>query len=300
MHKTRFSYESDAAVDWLTVTTTRRNDGNRLLDIYSRYKSGDDRPATFFGFDCRRDRAGLTWGRRPKDGRYILIAPGATAQMIFLKLAPLPVKVTRIDLACDVWLDTPRNQVEHSARVPMSPSHESKIKSVYTTGRGGTDRKRTGDTLYLGSRQSMQYGRMYDKGLQEGTTIAEKWFRYEIEYKAKGALQIAQRARELPPSAYGEWIRCTVFDWFVARAVVPLFDPATETPGTTIRSQMKQTTPQKKLVWLRSAVKPTVRYLFEQGLKRETLDALGLDLVQIDIGEYNTISGQLDPVDSKL
>lgn len=295
MTTTLSGYETGSAIDWLTVTSTALNVGNRLLDTYAAYKTGKEASRTFYGFECLRSETGLMWGKRPKDGRYILIAPGDLAQSIFLKLAPLPVKVTRIDLACDVWLDAPRDQVRHSARVPMSKAHESKTKTTLIRGVGGGKRERVGDTLYLGSRQSQQFGRMYDKGLQQKTTTPGKWFRYEVEYKAEAARQIANVARCLKPLQFGEWIRCTVHDWFLLRAVPPLFAPDTETPGTTIRSQMKQTTPEKKIAWLRTQVRPTIKYLLEQGLKNEMLDALGMSLVEIGDGVYNTISGSLEP-----
>lgn len=197
--------DTKSGLDWLTVTSTAWNSGNVLLDIYSSHKVGNDRSTPLYGFECLRDEEGLTWGRRPMDGRYILIAPGEVAQKIFLKLAPLPVKVTRIDLACDVWLTTPRDQVTQSARVPLSPAHDSRIKATLVTGRKGTTREKAGDTLYLGARQSTQFGRMYDKGLQQRTQPAGKWFRYEVEYKAAAARQIATQARELLPLQFGEW-----------------------------------------------------------------------------------------------
>lgn len=286
MSANQLTYEAEAALDWLTVTTTRPNHGNTMLDLYNRYKTGDGTPATFFGFECMRDEVGLMWGKRNSDARYILIAPGKAAAVVFQKLTPLPVKVTRIDVATDVWLEKSRDQVRQSSRVPLSSAYDSRSRATLITGTGGSRRNRVGDTLYIGSRQSTQFGRMYDKGLQTKTAPVGKWFRYEVQYAGTAAVSIAEVARALVPAALGEWAKCTVFDWFLKRGVAPLFRPQTDTPGAVVRSQYKQTTADKKLAWLKTQVAPTVKYLFEQGLRGELLDALGIELARVDTQGY--------------
>lgn len=284
------SIEADTHVDYLTVTTRIKRIGDTLLDIYDGHKSGETSAVKFFGFDCLRCKSGLAWGLRAFDNRYILIAPGDVAGPVWEKLYAIPVKVTRIDLACDVWLETPRDQVKNSARLPMCPEYDTRITATLIRGVKGGKRGSKGDTLYLGSRSSEQFGRMYDKGLQTNTTPPGVWFRYEVEYKAGAARQIAKAARVLLPGQLGEWIRCTIFDWYIERAVVPLFLRETDTPGTKIRSQMAQTTEEKKLVWLSTQVKPTVQYLFEQGMRDKTLAALGVEIVNVEADGYNIIS----------
>jgi len=286
-------YDTSSTLDWLTVTTTTRNGRYALQSIFERYKTSEGHPTRFYGFDCLRDEAGLTWGTRSNDGRGILIAPGETATKVFGRLKPVPVKVTRIDLATDVWLEQPRDQVKQSSRVPLSRGYDGRVKATFITGTGGRARGRKGNTLYLGSRQSNQYGRFYDKGLQQKTAPPGKWLRYEVEYKGQGALDIAKAARELLPAQFGEWVMCTVYDWWLDRAVVPIFRPGTDTPGTRVRSQYKQTTPEKKLAWLSSQVRPTVKYLFEQGMRNETLAALGLELAHYDEPGYSITSSSL-------
>lgn len=285
--------ELAGAVDWLTVTCKTQVGGNNLLNTYNRHKEGSQRGRRFFGFDCIKDENGLTWGKRLLDGLYIFIASGEVAGKVWRQVVPVATMVTRIDLAVDVWLGEPRDQVKQSARVALSPFLETRLKYTYITGVGGSGRVRTGDTLYVGSRNSNQFGRFYDKGLQTKTAEPNKWFRYEVEYKSGAALQVAREAIELHPSVLGEFISCTVYDWFLSRQIPPLFNPATDTPGLVIRSQMKQTTKERKLAWLRSQVKPTVQYLFEQGLRNETLRALDIDLVKIPDEVYNSSSVHL-------
>jgi hypothetical protein len=278
---------SASAVDWLTVTCKDQIGGNNLLSTYNRHKEGSQRGTRFFGFDCIKDENGLTWGKRVLDGLFIFIASGDVAATVWRQVVPVATKVTRIDLAVDVWLDEPRDQVKQSSRVVLSPSLEARLKYTYITGVRGKSRSRSGDTLYVGSRHSEQFGRFYDKGLQTETADPGKWLRYEVEYKSDAAFQMARKAIELAPGALGEFISCTVFDWFFKRTVPPLFNPDTDTPGLVIRSQMKQTTKERKLAWLRSQVRPTVQYLFQQGMRNEALRALDIDLVKIPDEVYN-------------
>lgn len=287
MAKSDQQKKSEASVDWITVTATTRKKGNALLDIYSRYKRGRTQNTKFFGFECLRDENGLTWGQRPRDGRYIYIAAGGIARETWRKVVPVAAKVTRLDLACDVWLDVPRDQVRQSSRLVLSPSLDALTKYVFITGAKGKGRKSTGETLYVGARTSLQYGRFYDKGLQQGTAEKGKWLRYEVEYKQAAALQVAKQALCLSAGQLGEWISCTVYGWFVDRYVVPAFEPKTDTPGLIVRTQMKQTTDEKKLAWLSAQVRPTLTYLFEQGLGDRALGALGLELVEIEVDGYN-------------
>lgn len=291
--------KTTAAVDWLTVTTKTARGGAALMSLYERHKAGSGRSAKFFGFDCVRDEHGLTWGKRSLDGLYIFIAPGEAARDTWRKAVPVASKVTRIDLAVDVWLEQPRDQVKQSARVVLSQHLDTRLKYTYITGIEGQSRNRAGDTLYIGSRQSAQFGRLYDKGLQKGTAPPGKWLRYEVEYKAGAAFQMAREALQLEPGQLPEFISCAVHSWFQRRDVPPVFQPATDTPGLIIRSEMKQTTATKKLAWLTSQVKPTVQYLFEQGMRSETLRALDIDLVHVPEAWYTESSGE-NPLEGRV
>lgn len=284
---------SAGAVDWLTVTCKTEKGGNTLLATYNKHREGLERDTRFFGFDCKRDKSGLTWGKRTLDGLYIFIASGEVAAEVWRQVLPVATKVTRLDLAVDVWLPIPRDQVRQSSRVVLSPALDAQLKYTYITGVQGKKRQRVGDTLYVGSRQSNQFGRFYDKGLQTATADPGKWFRYEVEYKSGAAFQMSKSALDLDPGVLGEFILCAVFDWFLSRRVPPLFSPMTDTPGLVVRSQMKQTTKERKLAWLRSQVRPTVQYLFEQGMRGETLRALDIDIAMMPDEVYNKTSAHL-------
>lgn len=284
------SNEVSGIVDWLTVTSKTREGGFALQSLFLKHKTGRVTQTKLFGFECTRDTANLTYGIRAKDARHIFIAAGEAARKTWRAAVPVASKVTRLDLACDVWLKDPRDQVKESSRLVLSPAYEGQCNYTMVTGMKGNSKGRKGDTLYVGSRQSAQFGRFYDKGLQQGSAPQGKWLRYEIEYKDKAAGQVAKAACVLNPGQLGEFIKVGVYDWFLKRAIVPAFLPETDTPGFQVRAEMKQTTAEKKLAWLNSQVRPTVEYLVEMGFRDQVVNSLGLELVYPRENEYDVIS----------
>lgn len=280
---------TSTAVDWLTVTSKSTIGGRRLINAWETHKEGEVRGTRFFGFDCVRDQSGLTWGQRTFDGLSIFIASGEIADKVWRDVVPVATKVTRFDLAVDVWLDEPRDQVRQSARVPMSSAFNRKRKYTYISGAGPGQKGSAGDTLYVGSRKSTQYGRFYDKGLQKDVAPPGKWLRYEVEYKGQASLQMSRKALSTTPAQFGEFVKCAIFAWFLDRSVVPVFQPQTDTPGAKVRAIMQQTTPEKKLAWLSTQVKPTVQFLFEIGMRNKVLAALDIDFVELPGEVYSTI-----------
>jgi len=283
------SNQVSGVVDWITVTSATRAGGHALQSLYRKHRLGSGKQARFFGFDGERDERGMIYGRRETDGRHIFIAPGEAATETWKQAVPVATKVTRLDLACDVWLKEARDQVVQSSRVVLSPVHEAANSYSLITGTKARSGGKKGDTLYVGSRTSGQFGRFYDKGLQKNTAPQGKWLRYEVEYKAIAAIQVASSAVHLTGGQLGEFVKTSVHDWFLARSVVPVFSPATDTPGFTVRSSMKQTTAKKKLAWLHSQVRPTVDFLFELGLGDDAMHSLGLELAYERESGYSTL-----------
>ena len=265
------------SVDWLTATTQKASGGEGWKAHFLLSQEEPIQDTKFFGFDCRRDAAGQTFGQRARDGRFIYILSGMAANRFWRQIAPRASSVTRFDVAVDCYLREPREQVKHSARVVLSSAYETNRKYARFHGRsGGYGRASTGDTLYVGSRQSTAYGRLYDKGLQTKTCEPGRWIRYEIEYKGGGAFQAQTEALKTPPDLLGEWIESTVYKWFKGRDVVPLFVPNSDALPFHVRSFLRVSSNEKKLMWLSSQVKPTVEYLWSQGFGFDVLDALGL------------------------
>jgi DNA relaxase NicK len=283
------SIATTTGVDWVTCTTGVPRDGWRWLEMFNGWRKEHPsemaktvRMHGFSGLKCN----GAVWAQREADQRFMVIASGETARVLWRKLVPTAAKVTRIDICTDVWLCAPKEKlIENSARVPLSGMLDGKLKYSLWYGMSklpGVDTKANAQTLYVGSRSSEQMGRLYDKGVQTSLAGPGYWFRYEVELKGTRAIQAARRLADEEVDNAGasdnlsNMMRASVYDWFIARSVVPVFLRDTQADGLHTRTFVRQSTPEKKIAWLRSQVRPTVAYLFQAGFGREAVDALGI------------------------
>lgn len=125
-------------------------------------------------------------------------------------------QVTRLDFAIDVFdtvnITDVRDAVENGTARTHFRTHglvETKI-----------GRERTGETLYLGSRQSGNMIRVYDKALQTGIE-GQPWVRIELECKGDFAHRLALAMSEFGIAPAG----CTAIRRLID-AGVPWFDDA--------------------------------------------------------------------------
>jgi len=278
--------KQSSTIDWLTVTTTKMVSGYGWYSYFRDNAAGKVSSTNFFGFDCVRDEDGLVVGQRQSDGRYIAILQGSRAAEAWQTMYSKTCNVSRVDLACDVWLDESLDVVGKLARKVLNPKYETIFSFRHIAGKaGGEGRPSTGETLYCGSRSSDAYGRVYDKGKQTKTAEAGRWFRYEVEYKDNAARQIVEVANKQDSEQLGAWVNTQVYAWFVSRGIKPVFGKLTAVKEFRVRAFIRRTTDDKKVAWLRSQVKPTVEYLFEMGLGERAIDALGLGPVLMDKAE---------------
>jgi len=105
--------------------------------------------------------------------------------LLLLRISKIPsLSVTRIDFAVDVVEPGIRaNEVYEAYHRGGVVTGARKIKRVQTHAGPRDDDPAT--TVYIGSRQSMQMLRIYDKGKQQ--RIATDWVRIEIEVKGEKA-----------------------------------------------------------------------------------------------------------------
>jgi phage replication initiation protein len=105
-------------------------------------------------------------------------------------------KPTRIDLALDTDQDIIDKAISHFERghvVTRAKGFKLESHKKFTP-KGVKPAEMSGRGVYLGSRRSDTYVRVYDKGLEQG--VDEAWYRVEFEYKrdnaeAIGALVLA-------------------------------------------------------------------------------------------------------------
>jgi DNA relaxase NicK len=142
-----------------------------------------------------------------------------------------------------------------------------------------------GSTCYLGSRQSQFYGRLYDKGAQEGMEPGWLW-RYEVECKKPAAESVVNRLLET--EAVSDWVSSYVAQFFDLRGVSPLWHASNIEHA--IEIEAKVTSNEQSLQWLRTQVRPTVGRLCVAGLEAEVREALGLPAQQLDFASLGGLT----------
>jgi hypothetical protein len=148
-----------------------------------------------------------------------------------------------------------------------------------------------GGTLYVGSRKSECFGRIYDKGAQMGTIPPRMYWRYEVEYKRNHAKLLADLVwLKTHDISQRSKVIARQVETFFAKAGLPL--PAW-TSGSEdypiVRYATRLTTFSSTLKWMAEQVAPALRRLDCNGYLVEAIDALGIKAV----GETPELEGEL-------
>ena len=137
-----------------------------------------------------------------------------------------------------------------------------------------------GETLYVGSRKTCQFGRLYDKGAQLKEVQMPGWvWRYEVEFKkplsAKVAGQLLQRADTESVRAL---VRAAVCDWFCSREIYVIFPRGSLSDWMDLLIEMHMTSDETTLSWLGKQVRPAIDRLKRAGKGEAVANALGIPL----------------------
>lgn len=179
---------------------------------------------------------------------------------------------SRIDLAVTVELDQADETIaEGYYNYVNNNGYGHRTYSIIKNTLGGS-------TLYVGSRSSNEFGRIYDKGIESKITpVKGKIWRYEVELKGEKS-KIASNQLKI----YGDHmdhkshpIVTTVYDWFNARGCAPIFLRRGQ-DGLDLVLHAENKSYDQKLVWLRKQVSPTVRDLITLNRTDEVMKALGI------------------------
>lgn len=261
----------ECGVDWITATAKHKqsirrlwNEGHRQIQNETR-QGNEKRLWSFNGYQGFKSGS-VQLGRRA-DGVCVRLS-GGFANEKWRRIFEQCDNVSRLDL--QVTVKTSGDPIREIGRVYREASkHSRKLKrgptvSTFRTSRGSS-------TVYLGSRQSDNFGRCYDKERESGLDYYQGCVRFEREVKNDLALHLcAALYEELAPTPF---ILAQVGKWYLNRGVShrwsgqsPLF----------IKSPARATDSSRQLRWIRSAVAPTVARLIARGLHAEVLDALNL------------------------
>lgn len=263
-----------ASVDYVTCTTKTREASDvlvkRLYDaIGEDYLIGQRRtPWRFKGYHGQ-SLEGCRYGLRGDEA--IVILSGNTAGRLWSEITPVATNVTRLDLAVTLALKSSDEAFAINQYHALRAGTNGLTNSLVVNTRGGS-------TLYVGSRQSRFYGRLYDKGAEQGGQKGKVW-RWEVEVKKPvSKLVVAQLLKEKDPAAY---IVEYVSNWFLTRGVECVTISTNLVSVMEISSTVQS--PEKTLLWLTTQVKPSVQRLLIDGRRKEVIEALGLKQTKLNL-----------------
>jgi hypothetical protein len=268
-----------AGVDYLTITVqsevARRDLYTRALDgIETNGGDATVKPWSFKGYKGLRCE-GLSWGTREDSDICMLSGyDAASGWEVFL---PVAEGISRVDLQVTTTVANPipgLTQTYYDWLVENKRDLSFR-KFVLLTGSDA------GSTLYIGSRLSDQFGRIYDKGVegQLGTPAGKVW-RFEVEFKNARAGRVAEQLRSyvgperVNGNAVRERILSTAKIWFSARECPVLWQADAQPMLLDVVARI--TGDDILLKWLSTQVRPSIGRLTSRGKQNEALEALGL------------------------
>lgn len=262
--------KSISGIDWLTMTYTRVQDHNRIITLFHTHTQSEHAaPWAYRGFAGQQspDKS-LSYGWHPTMARGILIARGAIANTLFRPCLDAPSQVSRLDLQVTHFFDAPRPDY----LVTIYEDHVAKRyrKSIIKSGDGG-------QTVYVGSRQSEQFFRIYDAGVRHGIAGPGIAYRHELELKKPLAkkmyanLRLAVHGGVNLASVIGD----TVYRATEKRGIEPPWNYHAEQGQ--IGLQAHKEGKNSKLTWLTTQVNPCLRKLLDRGYSYDLLVAYLFD-----------------------
>lgn len=269
------------SIDWFTFTTNDNKQSEHMFNVYRRHIEHDGpmgypvihKPWVGLGF-VGEGSPHLKWGYNSKTGYTIMIGSGDVAHKYWFDALPAAKKVTRFDLCVTTLLKTPIRQLAQKHYDKIDFGGQRKFSHIRNS--------QGGETLYIGSRQSQNFGRLYDKGVESGIAEPGLCWRYEVELKSPKSTEAAKTMWEIinnSESAHSA-IQGFVWAWFDQRGIPPIF-PAEGGKSFRVQTETIISSPEKTLRWLRSQVQPSVKRLFEAGLGKLVLEELGINVTQL-------------------
>lgn len=129
-----------------------------------------------------------------------------------------------------------------------------------------------GDTLYLGSPSSLQRGRLYNKAVQSAQVEFERTWRYEVVFRNELAYNLCQ-ALPLEAHKRAEYVLAATCAWYESRGLDTSLYFEGERPTLPLQ-RILPTDIETKLQWLKTQVRPTIRYLCGLGFRGILLEEL--------------------------
>lgn len=181
-------------------------------------------------------------------------------------------KITRIDLQVTVWYDSDTPEIIRRyasvAEADASVSDERTKRQIRKV-----EDNAGGFTLYIGSRTSAYFGRLYDKYAETKDESYRQALRFEIEVKQERAEQLFRQFTTVN-RAKTERIKSFVAEWYGSRGVyVPFLFKANKMALEPLSREKSDNT--RRLAWLKNQVRHTVLELRKTVDDTVILEALG-------------------------
>jgi hypothetical protein len=269
----------ESQIDWLTCATHTARTTRKWARWAHRQAQTEETPTErvtpfriggYEGWHCGR----LSFGTREAAG--LIQCSGDLARQAFDVLMPDANTVTRIDIAVTVRLSPSQRKPGTRHYNEASDWYRAHPRAARPSYHGDAD---GGYTLYLGSRTSDRYLRVYDKGAESAADpvalghYRDCW-RYELESKGAAAYPLAQHLFNLSPEVRSAYIADALYSYCYKHGLRPAYLPGENValvPGFRRRSDR-----DSRLGWLDRTVKPVVQWLIDTGNEVEVLAALGL------------------------
>lgn len=284
--KERMFHVKQIGIDWITATLPNNVElfntkASALFDVLNNeHAENVEEPIKPFGWQGYKGLicSGLFVGQRP-DG-VVFRATGSRADKLYAHVT-YEMNVSRLDMQATIWpvghVGGPLNPGKlpphrwHEQQAILAndelPDSRKRLIDVRENNRGGA-------TLYIGSRKSNSFGRIYNKSAESPAEWAglDAW-RYEVQLGGKLAKAHFVRLMECDPLDRAMFLETQIRKWFRKRGViVPTL--STKGDGETIKDTIEPTNKDRQLQWLHKQVKPTIRQLIEAGHTHEMLIAL--------------------------
>lgn len=262
---------TDMAVDYITATVKSKSDSYQLVwlgtELFRTQGLYGNRPRPFGMSGFKGWKCGAV-DTATRDDEYMLRVSGGAAASAWKQIVPLADHVSRLDLQATVKVTsgTTRRIERHrrAARAHATKMHDKPIVRWVADHRGGY-------TLYLGARESICFGRIYDKYAHTQLDHYRDCVRYEVQYHNKLATSLATGlSRESSSLSH---TAAYISQFFRGRGValdLPWDDKATYC------CSRPRSDDEKTLGWIEASVRPSVIRLVDAGKGEEVLRALGL------------------------
>lgn len=211
----------------------------------------------------------VAFGRRDADCIVQVSGCLATSAVEFLSEG---INTSRIDLQLTVLVDDDVSSLIEAMTQAVLEARKGREGRAFGVRRIAS--YGDGDTLYVGSRQSEQFGRIYDKGTESGGDYPKGSLRFEVEYKGAWARRI--NALLMQAGCSGAVVAGLVRGFYEKRGLD--ISLSGESLGIDLGDTIEvEGAHERSMRWLRSQVAPAIARLLREGVAVEAVvEALGL------------------------